>query len=94
MTYLLSFDISVIDKNLNEYGIAFTPTMKVDTMAVAKDVLYNFSTQSGDLKLNMICDRCGKLHSRKQRNNTAIWRGTNKSVNISCAGKRTSCKGT
>lgn len=53
----VSFDISVINKNLNEYGIAFTPTMKVDTMAVAKDVLYNFSTQSGDLKLNMICKR-------------------------------------
>lgn len=53
----IAFDISVIDKDLERFGISFNPTRKVDTMAVAKDILYNFSTQSGDLKLDTICRR-------------------------------------
>ncbi len=51
----IAFDISVINKDLGRYGIDFNPTRKVDTMMVAKDILYNFSTQSGDLKLDTIC---------------------------------------
>lgn len=51
----VAFDISVLNKDLNNYGISFAPTRKVDTMAIAKDVLYHFSTQSGDLKLDTIC---------------------------------------
>ena len=49
------FDISVLHKDLNRYGIEFNSTRKVDTMAIAKDILYNFSTQSGDLKLDTLC---------------------------------------
>ena len=51
----IAFDISVLNKDLENYGISFTPTRKVDTMAIAKDILYHFSTQSGDLKLDTIC---------------------------------------
>lgn len=53
----IAFDISVINKNLEKYNSDFNPTRKVDTMAVAKDILYNFSTQSGDLKLVTICNK-------------------------------------
>ena len=53
----IAFDISVINKDLERFGINFNPTRKVDTMAIAKDILYNFSTQAGDLKLNTICQR-------------------------------------
>ena len=41
----IAFDISVLNKNLEKYGIDFSPKRKVDTMAVAKDILYHFSTQ-------------------------------------------------
>lgn len=59
----VAFDISVLNKNLEKYGIDFCPTRKVDTMAVAKDILYHFFTQSGDLKLDTICKRLNiKLH--------------------------------
>lgn len=53
----IAFDISVLNKNLEKYGIDFSHTRKVDTMAVAKDILYHFSTQSGDLKLDTICKK-------------------------------------
>ena len=51
----VAFDISVLDKDLGNYGMSFAPARKVDTMAIAKDILYHFSTQSGDLKLDTIC---------------------------------------
>ena len=53
----IAFDISVISKDLERFGIDFNPKRKVDTMAIAKDILYKFSTQAGDLKLNTICQK-------------------------------------
>ena len=53
----VAFDISVLSKDLERYGINFSATRKIDTMAVAKDILYNYSTQAGDLKLDTICQR-------------------------------------
>lgn len=51
------FDISVLEKDLERYNINFNPTKKVDTMSIAKDIYYNYQTQSGDLKLDTLCDR-------------------------------------
>lgn len=53
----ISFDIAVLNKHLETLGIDFSPTRKVDTMTVAKDILYNYETQSGDLKLDTICQK-------------------------------------
>lgn len=53
----VAFDISVLSKDLERYSISFNPKIKVDTMAVAKDIYYNYNTHSGDLKLNTLCDR-------------------------------------
>ena len=53
----VAFDISVLNKDLERFGYEFNPTRKVDTMAVAKDILYHFSTQAGDLKLDTICNK-------------------------------------
>ena len=53
----VAFDISVLSKDLERFGYEFNPKRKVDTMAVAKDILYHFSTQAGDLKLDTICNK-------------------------------------
>ena len=53
----VAFDISVLNKDLERFGYEFNPKRKVDTMAVAKDILYHFSTQAGDLKLDTICNK-------------------------------------
>ena len=53
----VAFDISVLNKDLERFGYEFNPTRKIDTMAVAKDILYHFSTQAGDLKLDTICNK-------------------------------------
>lgn len=53
----VAFDISVLNKDLERFGCEFNPTRKIDTMAVAKDILYHFSTQAGDLKLDTICSK-------------------------------------
>ena len=51
------FDISVLEKDLERYNINFNPIKKVDTMSIAKDIYYNYQTQSGDLKLDTLCDK-------------------------------------
>lgn len=53
----IAFDISVLEKDLKRYNINFSVNKKIDTMAIAKDIYYNHCTQSGDLKLDTICDR-------------------------------------
>ena len=57
------FDLSVMKKDLGRFGIEFSPTELLDTMWVAKDILYHFRTGSGDLKLNVLSERLGvNLH--------------------------------
>lgn len=53
----VSFDISVLQKDLERYNIDFSPARFIDTMSVAKDVYYGFDTQKGDLKLDTLCTR-------------------------------------
>jgi len=53
----VSFDISVLAKDLERYNIEFNPIKKVDTMTIAKDIYYNYKTQCGDLKLDTLCNR-------------------------------------
>ena len=53
----VSFDISVLQKDLERHGIDFEPSRFVDTMSVAKDIYYRFNTQKGDLKLDTLCSR-------------------------------------
>lgn len=51
------FDLSVMKKDLARFGIEFSPTEVLDTMWVAKDILYHFRTVAGDLKLNVLSER-------------------------------------
>lgn len=54
-----NFDRSVLDKELSCMDSSFNPKMVIDTMWVAKDILYGFNAISGDLKLDTLCDRLG-----------------------------------
>lgn len=53
------FDLSVIRKDLARFGIDFKPTQILDTMWVARDILYHFRTERGDLRLNVLSERLG-----------------------------------
>ena len=53
------FDLNVMKKDLARFGIEFKPTQVIDTMWVARDILYNFRTVSGDLRLNVLSERLG-----------------------------------
>lgn len=53
------FDLTVMKKDLGRYGIDFAPMEIIDTMWVARDILYHFHTQRGDLRLNTLCDALG-----------------------------------
>lgn len=58
-----SFDLNVMKKDLGRFGIAFTPSQVIDTMWVARDVLYHFRTARGDLRLNVLSERLNvQLH--------------------------------
>ncbi len=50
------FDLTVMKKDLGRFGIRFEPTEILDTMWVARDVLYRFRTQRGDLRLNTLAE--------------------------------------
>lgn len=50
------FDLSVLKKDLGRFAIEFCPTEILDTMWVAKDILYHFHTQRGDLRLNTLSE--------------------------------------
>ena len=57
------FDLSVMKKDLARFGIEFKPTQLLDTMWVARDILYHFKTVAGDLKLNVLSSRlCVQLN--------------------------------
>lgn len=51
------FDLNVMKKDLGRFGIEFTPSHVIDTMWVARDILYHFKTVSGDLRLNVLSER-------------------------------------
>ena len=53
------FDLTVMRKDLGRFGIDFNPTEVLDTMWVAKDILYHFNTVKGDLRLNTLSDKLG-----------------------------------
>ena len=53
------FDLNVMKKDLGRFGIAFTPKKVLDTMWVARDILYHFRTERGDLTLNVLSERLG-----------------------------------
>ena len=53
------FDLSVMKKDLARFSMEFNPTQLLDTMWVAKDILYNFKTVAGDLRLNVLSSRLG-----------------------------------
>ncbi|MCH5157120.1 MAG: 3'-5' exoribonuclease [Clostridiales bacterium] len=53
------FDLSVMKKDLGRFGYEFNPTELLDTMWVARDVLYNSRTVKGDLRLNTLSERLG-----------------------------------
>ena len=53
------FDLNVMKKDLARFGIEFAPKEVVDTMWVARDILYHFKTVRGDLKLNVLSERLG-----------------------------------
>ena len=48
------FDLTVMKKDLGRFGISFCPTEILDTMWVARDILYHFRTQRGDLRLDTL----------------------------------------
>ncbi len=50
------FDLSVMKKDLGRFGIEFSPEEILDTMWVARDILYHFHTQKGDLRLNTLSE--------------------------------------
>lgn len=52
-----SFDLSVMRKDLARFGMEIKPTQLLDTMWVARDILYHFRTVSGDLRLNTLSER-------------------------------------
>lgn len=51
------FDLTVMKKDLGRFGIEFAPQEVLDTMWVARDILYNFNTVRGDLRLNVLAER-------------------------------------
>ena len=51
------FDLNVMKKDLGRFGIEFSPKEVIDTMWVARDVLYHFKTVRGDLRLNVLSER-------------------------------------
>ena len=53
------FDLTVMKKDLGRFGIQFAPKEAIDTMWVARDVLYHFQTVRGDLRLNVLSERLG-----------------------------------
>ena len=53
------FDLTVMKKDLGRFGIEFAPTEILDTMWVARDILYRFHTQRGDLRLNTLAEALG-----------------------------------
>ena len=73
----ISFDITALTKDLSRFGIPFCPKRKIDTMAVARDILYHFCTKSGDLRLNTLCDR---LHIALNHHNAESDIGATKEV--------------
>lgn len=52
-----AFDLNVMKKDLARFGMKINPTEILDTMWVARDVLYHFKTMSGDLRLNTLSAR-------------------------------------
>ena len=53
------FDLNVMKKDLARFGIEFAPKEVLDTMWVARDILYHFKTVKGDLTLNVLSERLG-----------------------------------
>ncbi|MCH5152176.1 MAG: 3'-5' exoribonuclease [Clostridiales bacterium] len=51
------FDLNVMKKDLGRFGYRFTPQEVLDTMWVARDILYHFRTVKGDLTLNVLSER-------------------------------------
>ena len=51
------FDLNVLKKDLGRFGIEFAPKQVIDTMWVARDILYHFKTVKGDLRLNVLSER-------------------------------------
>ena len=51
------FDLNVMKKDLGRFGIEFAPHKVLDTMWVARDILYHFRTVRGDLRLNVLSQR-------------------------------------
>ena len=57
------FDLTVLKKDLGRFGIRFAPTEILDTMWVAKRLMYGRRTYSGELRLNTLCDKLNvQLH--------------------------------
>ena len=57
------FDLGVMKKDLARFGLQINPTELLDTMWVARDVLYHHHTVKGDLTLNVLSERLGvQLH--------------------------------
>lgn len=58
-----AFDLNVMKKDLARFGMEITPSEILDTMWVARDILYHFKTAQGDLRLNTLSDRLNvQLH--------------------------------
>ena len=53
------FDLNVMKKDLARFGMDIRPKEILDTMWVARDILYHFHTSRGDLTLNVLSDRLG-----------------------------------
>lgn len=53
------FDLTVMKKDLGRFGIGFCPDEVLDTMWVARDILYHFRTERGDLRLNTLSEALG-----------------------------------
>ena len=51
------FDLTVMKKDLARFGIEFAPKQVLDTMWVARDVLYHGKTAKGDLRLNTLSEK-------------------------------------
>lgn len=51
------FDLTVMKKDLGRFGIEFAPNEVLDTMWVARDILYHFKTVRGDLRLNVLSEQ-------------------------------------
>lgn len=53
------FDLTVMKKDLGRFGIQFNPAEILDTMWVARDILYKSHTKRGDLRLNTLSEILG-----------------------------------